>query len=155
MVSRRACERSEAKWKKVCRLRETKAHVQKSNIESSRRRPPVTPKYSARRRNFSNSGGVLCPTQRALRAKSARPQELAPSLQSQRTIMKFARCDRAKTSHQQHRAITPAHSYTFFALALHTPMRRLASKTVFLGLVVSWFLAASPTRRSPSSVKAT
>ena len=30
------------------------------------------------------------------------------------------------------------------------PMRRLASKTVFSGLVVSWFLAASPISRSPS-----
>lgn len=35
------------------------------------------------------------------------------------------------------------------------PMRRLASKTVFSGLEVSWFLAASPIRRSPSGVKAT
>ena len=35
------------------------------------------------------------------------------------------------------------------------PMRRLASNTVFSGLVVSWFLAASPIRRSPSAVKAT
>ena len=35
------------------------------------------------------------------------------------------------------------------------PIKRFASKTVFSGLVVSWFLAASPIRRSPSAVKAT
>ncbi len=35
------------------------------------------------------------------------------------------------------------------------PINRLASKTVFSGLEVSWFFAASPMRRSPSVVKAT
>ena len=35
------------------------------------------------------------------------------------------------------------------------PMSRLASKTVLVGLVVSWFLAESPISRSPSEVKAT
>jgi len=35
------------------------------------------------------------------------------------------------------------------------PMRRLTSKTVFSGLVVSWCLAASPTSRTPSEVNAT
>merc|ERR1719287_279241 len=35
------------------------------------------------------------------------------------------------------------------------PMRRLTSKTVFSGLMVAWFLAASPTRRSELSMKAT
>jgi hypothetical protein len=34
------------------------------------------------------------------------------------------------------------------------PMRRLASKTVLIGFMAAWFLAASPTRRS-ASVKAT
>ena len=31
------------------------------------------------------------------------------------------------------------------------PIRRLASKTVVVGLMVAWFLAASPTRRSSPS----
>lgn len=35
------------------------------------------------------------------------------------------------------------------------PISRLASKIVFSGLLVSWFLAASPISRSPSAVKAT
>ena len=35
------------------------------------------------------------------------------------------------------------------------PINLFASKTVFSGLEVSWFLAASPIRRSPSAVKAT
>lgn len=35
------------------------------------------------------------------------------------------------------------------------PIRRLASKTVFSGLEVNWFLAASPISLSPSAVKAT
>ena len=34
------------------------------------------------------------------------------------------------------------------------PMRRFASKTVFLGFIAVWFFAASPMRRS-ESVKAT
>src|SRR3954465_5161447 len=35
------------------------------------------------------------------------------------------------------------------------PIRRLTAKTVFCGLVIAWRLAICPTRRSPSSEKAT
>jgi hypothetical protein len=35
------------------------------------------------------------------------------------------------------------------------PIRRFASNTVFSGFDVSWFLAASPIKRSPSAVNAT
>src|SRR3954470_15930443 len=35
------------------------------------------------------------------------------------------------------------------------PIRRLTAKTVFWGLVIAWRLAICPTRRSPSSEKAT
>src|SRR5471030_2793246 len=47
----------------------------------------------------------------------------------------------------------------FFASALTSenlrPIRRLAEKTVLLGLVTAWRLAAWPTKRSPDLVKAT